>query len=82
MHTSQTDIIITGKSGITRREAEILYFMSQGKPSKEIAGCLKISALTVQKHTKNIYRKLDVRNKIEALNKTKWLIASLYHNQN
>ena len=82
MNLSSTYIISTGMDTITRRETEILYLMSQGKASKEIASCLHISLQTVQKHTKNIYRKLDVHNKIEALNKTRWLIASLFSNQN
>lgn len=56
--------------------------MAEGRGSKEIAAYLHLSVHTVQKHIKNIYRKLDVHNKIEALNKTKWLIASLYRNQN
>jgi LuxR family maltose regulon positive regulatory protein len=82
MQTSPIDIIVTSHETITRREAEILYLMAQGKSAKEIAACLKRSVLTVQKHTKNIYKKLGVHNKIEALNKTKWLIASLYDNPN
>lgn len=82
MNPPVTDNLLVGKDAITRREAEILYFMSQGKSNKEIAGCLYISAQTVQKHQKNIYRKLDVHNKIEALNKTRWLLVSLYGNQN
>lgn len=75
-------MIETGLSSVTPREMEILYWMAEGKGSKEIAARLHLSVHTVQKHTKNIYRKLDVHNKIEALNKTKWLIASLYRNQN
>ena len=82
MNTTTSNLIETGLSSITPREAEILYWMGEGKGSKEIAACLNLSVHTVQKHTKNIYRKLDVHNKIEALNKTKWLIASLYRNRN
>lgn len=82
MQTSAIDILVTGHQSITRRETEILYLMAQGKSAKEIAASLKRSVQTVQKHTKNIYRKLGVHNKIEALNKTKWLIASLYNNPN
>ena len=82
LELSLTFQISAGKDTITRRETEILYLMSQGKASKEIAAYLHISTQTVQKHTKNIYRKLDVHNKIEALNKTRWLIASLFSNQN
>ena len=71
-----------GNKTLTQREMQILYLMSKGQQGKEIGRCLHISALTVQKHTKNIYRKLGVHNKIEALNKTKLLVASLYSNQN
>ena len=60
---------------ITSREAEVLYLMSQGKSGKEIAAELYISPQTVQRHAKNVYRKLDVHNKIEALNKTRQLLA-------
>ena len=82
MNSTETNRIETGLSSITPREMEILYWMAEGRGSKEIAAYLHLSVHTVQKHTKNIYRKLDVHNKIEALNKTKWLIASLYRNQN
>jgi DNA-binding CsgD family transcriptional regulator len=82
MNTTNLHLTETNLSSITRREAEILYWIAEGKGSKEIAACLNLSVHTVQKHIKNIYRKLDVHNKIEALNKTKWLIASLYRNQN
>lgn len=75
-------MIGTGLSSITPRELEVLYWIAEGKGSKEIAASLHRSVHTVQKHTKNIYRKLDVHNKIEALNKTRWLLASLYRKQN
>ncbi|HEV7332008.1 MAG TPA: helix-turn-helix transcriptional regulator [Flavisolibacter sp.] len=82
MNSTAANMIETGLSSITPRELEVLYWIAEGKGSKEIAASLHLSVHTVQKHTKNIYRKLDVHNKIEALNKTKWLIASLYRNQN
>ncbi|WP_121352984.1 response regulator transcription factor [Flavisolibacter nicotianae] len=82
MNQSLLSVLPTGAATITRRETEILHMMSQGKSNKEIASSLHISTQTVTKHTKNIYRKLDVHNKIEALNKTKWLIASLFNNRN
>jgi DNA-binding NarL/FixJ family response regulator len=71
-----------GVKSITRREAEILHFLLQGKSTKEIAGSLHISIATVQKHLKNVYRKLEVHNKIEALQKIKWLITAAYNNGN
>lgn len=82
MHTTTDNLLLTDKKRLTRREVEILYCVGQGKPAKEIAAGLHISAQTVQKHIKNIYRKLDVHNKIEALNKTRWLMASLSGNRN
>ena len=62
---------------ITRREIQILTLMSQGRVNKEIAKVLNISTETVKKHLRNIYQKTGAHNKIEALNKTKWLTASL-----
>jgi DNA-binding CsgD family transcriptional regulator len=82
MHNTTTSLLVTGKTGLTPRELEILYWIGQGKPAKEIGVLLHISPQTAQKHLKNIYRKLDVHNKIEALNKTKWLTASLFSNRN
>lgn len=72
--------VTTGAVGlnekITRREVEILSLMAEGNLNKEIASALNISTLTVKKHVKNIYLKVGAHNKIEALNKTKWLTAS------
>ena len=82
MNPVEVSLIETGVGSLTRREAEIIYLMSEGKSGKEIAASLHLSVHTVQKHTKNIYRKLQVHNKIEAINKTKWLVASLYRNRN
>lgn len=82
MQPTAANIALTGLGTITRREREVLCLMGQGKSSKEIAGNLRISVQTVQKHTRNLYRRLGVHNKIEALLKTKWLTASLYPNQN
>lgn len=54
---------------ITQREKEVLQLLSKGFTYKEIALQLQIGSETVKKHLKNIYRKLKVQNKIEALNK-------------
>ena len=61
---------------ITRRELQILSLLAEGSMSKEIATSLNISIGTVKQHLKNIYQKTGAHNKIEALNKTKWLTAS------
>jgi DNA-binding NarL/FixJ family response regulator len=51
------------------REKEVLELLSKGLLYKEIAEELDISRETVKKHIKNIYQKLHVQNKVEALNK-------------
>jgi RNA polymerase sigma factor (sigma-70 family) len=56
---------------ITSREKEILQLLAKGMTYREISVQLGVTAETVKKHLKNIYRKLKVNNKIEALNKLK-----------
>lgn len=54
---------------LTKSEFEILELMSQGMLYKEIANKKFISLDTVKKHVSNIYKKLHVNNKVEAINK-------------
>lgn len=56
---------------LTSRETEILEHLSKGLTYIQIGGNLFISPATVRKHLENIYRKLQVNNKIEAVNKAK-----------
>jgi DNA-binding NarL/FixJ family response regulator len=56
---------------LTEREKEILDLLSQGYLYKEIAEELFISKLTVKKHIHNIYEKLQVQNRTEALNRAR-----------
>ncbi len=52
---------------LTTRETEILEQLSKGLNYNEIADNLIISPSTVRKHIENIYKKLQVRNKMEAV---------------
>jgi DNA-binding NarL/FixJ family response regulator len=52
---------------LTKREEEILGFLAQGYFYKEIAGSLSISVETVRTHIRNIYEKLQVRTRTEAI---------------
>ncbi len=52
---------------LTSRETEILSQLCQGKSYKMIAAVLFISTGTVHSHIKNIYRKLEVNSKSEAV---------------
>ncbi|MHC4256742.1 MAG: response regulator transcription factor, partial [Planctomycetota bacterium] len=58
---------------LTRRESEILLRMSARKTNKEIADSLTISIHTVKKHTGNIYQKLGVNKRSEAVDKARAL---------
>jgi DNA-binding NarL/FixJ family response regulator len=53
---------------LSNREREILDQLSKGLLYKEIAAELFISQETVRKHVYNIYEKLHVNNRIEAVN--------------
>jgi DNA-binding CsgD family transcriptional regulator len=55
------------KWDLTKREAEILHHLSQGCSNAKIAKNLFISENTVKFHIKNIYIKLNVKNRMEAL---------------
>ena len=52
---------------LSERENEILILLSQGLDYKEIGNKLSISPNTVKKHTINIYQKLHVNSKAQAL---------------
>ncbi len=53
---------------LSPREKEVLQLLSQGHLYKEIAAELFISMDTVRRHCFNIYSKLHVKNKTEAIN--------------
>ena len=55
---------------LSRREQEILEQLSKGYRYKEIADKLFVSIETVRTHIRNIYEKLQVNNRAEALKKT------------
>ncbi|MCG9879108.1 MAG: response regulator transcription factor [Bacteroidia bacterium] len=54
---------------LTDREREVLQHLSTGLSYEQIADNLYISYGTVRKHIENIYRKLQVNSRTEALNK-------------
>jgi len=54
-------------TSLTKREEEILGLLSQGYFYKEIANTLSISTETVRTHIRNIYEKLQVRTRTEAI---------------
>ncbi|WP_323789369.1 response regulator transcription factor [Psychroserpens sp.] len=56
---------------LTNRETEVLEHLSKGLNYIQIAENLILSTGTVRKHIENIYRKLQVHNKLEAVQKAK-----------
>lgn len=52
--------------GLTPREAEILFWVCQGKSNPEICTVLEMKLFTVKKHLENIYEKLGVENRTAA----------------
>jgi DNA-binding CsgD family transcriptional regulator len=53
---------------LSKREHEVLLYMAEGLPDKEIADKLFVSINTVRTHTRRIYDKLLVNNRTEAIN--------------
>lgn len=54
-------------AGLTQREQELLAALADGRTNAQIAGDLNISLNTVKFHLKNLYGKLDVKNRAQAV---------------
>lgn len=61
--------VVNDQELLSKRENEVIQLLGAGLSYKEIAHKLYVSYETVKQHLKNIYIKLDVQNKVEALNK-------------
>jgi DNA-binding NarL/FixJ family response regulator len=57
----------TTPASLTPKELKVLGLVQTGMPAKVIATELNISIFTVNQHLRSIYRKLNVRNKMEAV---------------
>ena len=62
-----------GMERLSEREVEVLGLIATGLKNKEIAAQLVVSLNTVLYHTKNIYGKLGVRNRTEAVKRAQEL---------
>lgn len=60
--------------GLTNREMEIISLLSAGSSNQQIAEKLFVSEHTVKSHLYNIFRKINVHNRIQALN---WIHQNL-----
>jgi DNA-binding NarL/FixJ family response regulator len=68
-YTPEKNKNVGEKEKLSLREQEILEYLAQGMRYKEIAGKLQVSVETVRKHIHNIYEKLQVSSRTDALNK-------------
>lgn len=66
----QPESNLSSYNKLTPREKELLDFLAKGYRYKEIADMMFISIDTVRSHIRNIYEKLQVQSRTEALNKT------------
>ncbi len=56
-----------GPAGLSEREIEVLRHLARGQTNQEIADELVISLNTVNRHVSNIFNKIDVTNRAEAV---------------
>ena len=58
---------------LSERELEVLHYIAAGLQNREIAVELTVTLSTVKTHINNIYRKLDVTNRVQAVSRSREL---------
>lgn len=53
---------------LTLRERQVMVLLTSGLFATEIAAELNVGVSTVKQHLKTVYRKLNARNQVEAIN--------------
>lgn len=78
--TGQQQIIATSKETrelqpvtLSNREVDVLKLIAEGKTNREISNQLHIALNTVKRHAYNIYQKLEVKNRTQAVTKARKL---------
>jgi len=67
------DEALVARLDLSRRELEILGLMARGHSNREIAEQLFVSLSTVKSHNQNLFLKLDVKRRIQAVEKARRL---------
>jgi two-component system, NarL family, response regulator LiaR len=57
--------------GLTQREVEVLQYIAEGKSNQEIAAAMFVSLNTVKTHISNLFSKLDVQRRTQAVQKAR-----------
>jgi ATP/maltotriose-dependent transcriptional regulator MalT len=67
------DASLAAQLELSKRELEILNLLAQGHSNQEIAAKLFVSVSTVKTHIQNLFEKLDVKRRIQAIEKARSL---------
>jgi len=67
------DTSLVAQLELSKREVEILNLLAQGHSNQEIASKLFVSVSTVKTHIQNLFEKLDVKRRIQAIEKARSL---------
>jgi DNA-binding NarL/FixJ family response regulator len=62
---------VSAENQLSKRETEMLEHIASGMSYEQVANITGISYGTVRKHLENIYKKLNVHSKLEAVNKAR-----------
>lgn len=65
MDSSVSKLVIV----LTAREAQVVKLLMEGNSNEEIGRSLSISERTVRFHLRNVFAKLDVDNRVQAVSK-------------
>ncbi len=63
---AQVQALARAYPALTAREAEVLYWVAQGKTNRDIAEILELSPRTVHKHLEHVFAKLGVETRTAA----------------
>jgi two-component system, NarL family, response regulator LiaR len=64
---------VLNELGLSKRELEVLQLMAEGLSNGEIASHLFVSLNTIKTHSSNVFEKLDVKRRTQAIEKSKRL---------
>ncbi|MDP2506015.1 MULTISPECIES: LuxR C-terminal-related transcriptional regulator [unclassified Oceanobacter] len=62
---------------LTGREAEILHLVETGATNQDIADALEVSTHTIKTHLYNLFKKIGVKNRVQAINWAKEHLSSI-----
>ncbi len=69
----QEETVEAPTAALSERERQVLALVAQGATNREIAAQLHLSPYTVKEYASALYRKLDVRNRLEAVQRAEKL---------